>query len=241
MGRGAGHRPSARVDCRVYDLIVVRADRGRSSKTHEDSNLDGAPSGDPPIDPGPDGDGLRLDDQICFALYTASHAVMRAYRPLLADVGLTYPQYLTMLALWEDAEREHTVGELGARLHLDSATLTPLLKRLESAGLVRRRRDEHDERRVLVAVTDAGRAARARAAGVPRALAACVGLDPAEAARLRAELLAVVATLDAGPPDPADRGPARPRATRSRAAQPEGPPGERRRRNRPARSDHANR
>lgn len=141
-------------------------------------------------------DMLGLDDQICFALYTASHAVVRAYRPLLADLGLTYPQYLTMLALWEDPDRERAVGELGDRLHLDSATVTPLLKRLEAAGLVARHRDALDERRVLIGLTAAGLALRVRAAGVPRALAACVGLDPAEAARLRSELLAVVATLD---------------------------------------------
>src|SRR5689334_3776194 len=91
---------------------------------------------------------LELDEQLCFALYDASRALIRAYGPLLDRLGLTYPQYITMLALWE-SEEPMSVGALGARLHLDSGTLTPLLKRLEQLGLVERRRDSADERRVL--------------------------------------------------------------------------------------------
>ena len=101
-------------------------------------------------------DSLLLDDQLCFALYAASRAVTGLYRSLLDGLGLTYPQYLVMLVLWEGAEL--TVSELGERLYLDSATLTPLLKRLQSAGLVTRTRGASDERQVLIALTPAGRA-----------------------------------------------------------------------------------
>lgn len=117
----------------------------------------------------PDDDPLRLDLQVCFPLYAATNLIGRLYRPVLARLGLTYPQYLVMLVLWED-ERQ-TVGSLGARLYLNSGTLTPLLKRMDAAGLVVRRRDPEDERRVQVALTDEGRALRAQAAHVPQTLA----------------------------------------------------------------------
>src|SRR5438876_12168162 len=110
---------------------------------------------------------LELDRQLCFALYAASRAVTRAYGPLLVEVGLTYPQYATMLALWDAPERPVSVGELGSRLHLDTGTLTPLLKRLEALGFVSRTRDGADERRVLVDVTDRGTALRDEVASVP--------------------------------------------------------------------------
>ena len=103
---------------------------------------------------------LRLDNQLCFALYAASGLVTRAYRPLLEPLGLTYPQYLVMLVLWEDAPR--TVKALGQALDLDSGTLTPLLKRLEQLGLVQRRRAQADEREVHLALSDAGRALQAQ-------------------------------------------------------------------------------
>src|ERR1700736_3392147 len=99
---------------------------------------------------------LELDRQLCFALYTASRAVVRTYAPLLEDAGLTYPQYVTLLVLWENPDRPRSIGELGERLHLDSGTLTPLLKRLASMGYVTRSRDAGDERRVLGTVTPAG-------------------------------------------------------------------------------------
>ena len=111
---------------------------------------------------------LRLDQQLCFPLYAASNLMTRLYRPLLDELGLTYPQYLAMLVLWEASPC--TVSALGERLLLDSGTLTPLLKRLETAGLVRRTRDVADERRVLVSLTDDGLALRARADGVPHRL-----------------------------------------------------------------------
>src|SRR6202012_2765676 len=105
---------------------------------------------------------LELDRQLCFALYTASRAVVRAYAPLLEDAGLTYPQYVTMLALWQDPGQSCSVGELGVRLHLDSGPLTPLLTRLAAMGYVSRSRDPGDERRVLVTVTGEGLALRDR-------------------------------------------------------------------------------
>lgn len=139
---------------------------------------------------------LALDDQLCFALYSAFHAVMRTYRPLLEDAALTYPQYLAMLALWERSEPV-SVGELGHRLRLDSGTLTPLLKRLEAAGHVTRRRDPEDERRVLVEATAQGLALRDRVASVPASLAACVGIEVQVAEGLRSQLHALADALDA--------------------------------------------
>ena len=97
---------------------------------------------------------LRLDNQVCFALYSASLAMTKLYKPLLDDIGLTYPQYLVMLVLWE--QDGITVSELGERLYLDSGTLTPLLKRLEASGHIRRARDVQDERRVRIALTPQG-------------------------------------------------------------------------------------
>lgn len=129
---------------------------------------------------------LRLDRQLCFALYAASGLVTKAYRPLLEPLGLTYPQYLVMLVLWEQSPR--TVGELGEALGLDSGTLTPLLKRLEAAGLVSRNRDPADERRVRVAPTSKGMALRDQAASVPEVMACALPLPLAELADLRATL-----------------------------------------------------
>ncbi len=111
---------------------------------------------------------LLLDNQVCFALYSASLAMTKLYKPLLDGIGLTYPQYVVMLALWE--RDGATVSELGDRLFLDSGTLTPLLKRLESAGLLARLRDAEDERRVRITLTTAGRALRSQAEAIP----ACV-------------------------------------------------------------------
>lgn len=113
-------------------------------------------------------EALRLDRQLCFALYGAANRVTRLYRPLLDALGLTYPQYLAMLVLWEASPR--TVGALGEALDLESSTLTPLLKRLEGQGLLVRTRDPEDERRVIVALTDAGKALRDQAKTVPEQL-----------------------------------------------------------------------
>ncbi|CAN7206769.1 MarR family transcriptional regulator [Acidovorax sp. Leaf76] len=108
---------------------------------------------------------LRLDNQVCFALYSASLAMTKLYKPLLEAIGLTYPQYLVMLVLWE--RDGVTVSELGERLFLDSGTLTPLLKRLEASGLIARLRDVQDERRVRITLTPAGRALRQGAEAIP--------------------------------------------------------------------------
>jgi DNA-binding MarR family transcriptional regulator len=141
-----------------------------------------------------------LDRQLCFALYAASRAVTRAYAPLLAEAGLTYPQYVTMLALWENPDQPRSVSELGERLHLDSGTLTPLLKRLASMGYVTRSRDTGDERRVLVSLTAPGLALRDRLAAVPESFGARVGLEASEARSLRDRLTALAAALEtAGP------------------------------------------
>ena len=108
---------------------------------------------------------LLLDNQLCFALYSTSLAMTRVYKPLLDEVGLTYPQYLAMLVLWE--EDGLTVSALGERLFLDSGTLTPLLKRLESSGLIARLRDVEDERRVHITLTAAGRKLKGKVAKIP--------------------------------------------------------------------------
>lgn len=128
-----------------------------------------------------------LDEQLCFAVYSAANAMTRAYRPLLDALGLTYPQYLVMMVLWE---RDGLgVSELGERLHLDSGTLTPLLKRLEQAGHVQRTRSADDERRVEVTLTPAGRALRAKAGDLPVRMARLTGCSVAELRSLRAQLL----------------------------------------------------
>jgi DNA-binding MarR family transcriptional regulator len=138
---------------------------------------------------------LDLDAQLCFPLYATTRAVTRRYGELLAEVGLTYPQYLVLLTLW-DAGEPLSVGRLGERLRLDSGTLTPLLKRLESAGLVVRRRDSSDERRVLVEPTAEGRALRERVAHVPGELFASLSFSPTEAQQLRRLLAKVLDSVD---------------------------------------------
>ncbi len=137
---------------------------------------------------------LQLDNQLCFALYRASRAVIRSYGPALDELGLTYLQYLTMMVLWEKAPL--SVGEIGERLHLDSGTLTPLLKRLEEAGLVSRDRDPDDERRVAVSLTREGRALRRKAEDVPLRVGSCFGLSAAEARELHAVLHTLADTVE---------------------------------------------
>lgn len=125
----------------------------------------------------------RLEEQLCFALYSASRAMTTHYRPLLTELGLTYPQYLVLMALWE--EDGLGVTTLGARLRLDSGTLSPLLRRLEQHGLVERRRSSQDERRVTIGLTEAGHAVRSRACDVQRAVARATGLSAADMVTLR--------------------------------------------------------
>jgi DNA-binding MarR family transcriptional regulator len=127
-----------------------------------------------------------LDDQLCFALYSAGLAMNKLYRKLLRRLDLTYSQYLVMLVLWErDAL---TVSEIGARLFLDSATLTPLLKRLEAAGLVSRNRSALDERQVVVALTEAGRAMRAEAAAIQEQVLCAAACTPGELGAIKQQL-----------------------------------------------------
>ncbi|MFF5424507.1 MULTISPECIES: MarR family winged helix-turn-helix transcriptional regulator [unclassified Streptomyces] len=151
------------------------------------------------LDTVPDGEFLRLDHQICFSLHAATRAFNGVYREALKDLGLTYPQYLVMLVLWEHGELP--VKGLGERLRLDSGTLSPLLKRLEAAGYVERRRSTEDERSVTARVTPAGAELRGKALGVPRRIAAATGLDLAEIVELRDRLNALAARLDSVDPD----------------------------------------
>nr|WP_237405355.1 MarR family transcriptional regulator [Streptomyces sp. SN-593] len=139
---------------------------------------------------------MLLDDQLCFALYAASRAVTARYRPLLDALGLTYPQYLVMLVLWE--HEAVAVKELGAALQLDYGTLTPLLKRLEANGLVRRERRPDDERSVLVTLTPEGVLLRERAAEVPPAMGDAMGLDARQTAQIRDLLRRLTANVTRG-------------------------------------------
>ncbi|MBY8849283.1 MarR family transcriptional regulator [Saccharothrix longispora] len=140
--------------------------------------------------------GSAVDDLLCFALYAASRAVTAAYRPLLQDLGLTYPQYLVMLALWDRGE-PMPVKDLGDALQLDYGTLTPLLKRLETAGLVTRRRRADDERSVLVGLTDEGRALQGSTGGVTTSIGEAMGLPEVEVDRLRESLRHLAANVAA--------------------------------------------
>ena len=137
---------------------------------------------------------LLLDHQLCFSLYAASLAMTRRYQPLLAELGLTYPQYIALLALWE--HDDVTVSALGDRLALDSGTLTPLLKRMETSGWVTRERDAADERRVRVRLTPAGRALRERAQHIPTSLMAGSGVTATQVRQLTAELQALRQRLE---------------------------------------------
>ncbi|MDR4305341.1 MarR family transcriptional regulator [Chelatococcus sambhunathii] len=129
---------------------------------------------------------LRLSDHLCFAVYSTALAINRLYKPALDELGLTYPQYLALVALWETDGL--SVKEIADRLMLESSTLTPLLKRLEAAGLVKRKRSVEDERQVLVTLTEAGKQMRQRAACVPMSLLSASGASVAELRRLNGEL-----------------------------------------------------
>jgi DNA-binding MarR family transcriptional regulator len=129
---------------------------------------------------------LRLDNQLCFALYSTSLAMTKLYKPLLDRLGLTYPQYLVMLVLWE--QDALTVGELGERLFLDSGTLTPLLKRMQAAGWLTRERAKEDERRVVVALTPEGRKLRRSAVSVPQEVSCATQCTLDEVTELRQRL-----------------------------------------------------
>jgi len=135
-----------------------------------------------------------LDRMLCFALYGAANRVTRLYRPVLERLGLTYPQYLAMLVLWERSPR--AVGEIGAALDMETGTLTPLLKRMETAGLVARTRDKADERRVFVTLTEAGEALRIPAAGVTGEVLRLVPVPIDDLVDLRERLRRLIDTMD---------------------------------------------
>ncbi|MCP3393839.1 MarR family transcriptional regulator [Bradyrhizobium sp. CCGB12] len=138
---------------------------------------------------------LRLDNQICFAVYSAAHAFNRVYKPLLDRLGLTYPQYLAMLVLWE---RDNVpVKDIGERLFLDSGTLTPLLKRLEAAHLVKRTRSSEDERQVLIALTSQGHALKDKARSVPPSILAASDCSVSELVAMKDEIVALRDRLNA--------------------------------------------
>ena len=138
-------------------------------------------------------DELLLDNQVCFALHSTSLLMTKVYKPLLQTLGLTYPQYLAMLVLWE--EDGLTVGEISQRLLTDPGSLTPLLKRLESEGLLKRTRSREDERVVLVQLTDKGRDLQAEASQVPQSIIAASGLSEHQLHKLQADLLELRASL----------------------------------------------
>ncbi|MDI7860804.1 MarR family transcriptional regulator [Rhizobiaceae bacterium n13] len=132
---------------------------------------------------------LELDGFVCFALYSATHALNRLYKPILDELGLTYPQYLVMVALWE--KDGQTVGGIGEKLFLESSTLTPLLKRLEVAGFIGRERSKQDERQVLIRLTPNGAALKVKAAGIPACIVAASGTTADNVERLRTEIVAL--------------------------------------------------
>lgn len=138
-------------------------------------------------------EALRLENQLCFALYTASRYMTQTYQPFLGPLDLTYPQYVALLALWE--KDDITVSELGRRLLLDSGTLSPLLKKLEAKGWLRRERSSEDERNVRLGLTAAGRELQGRAAGIPYGMACKSGLEMGRIAKLRQELEDLTASL----------------------------------------------
>ena len=161
-----------------------------SDREHERTPAPSAPVG-----------SLLLDEQLCFALYAASRAVTQLYRPLLAEVGLTYPQYLVMLVLWE--RREVTIGELATLLALDYGTLSPLLKRLQATGLVARRRRADDERVIDITLTPAGAELKIRASAIPQLIVDAYGLTAVDFDALRDTLVRLTEAVATAPPSAA--------------------------------------
>ncbi len=138
-------------------------------------------------------DTVKLDDFLCFAIYSANHALNRVYKPLLDAIGLTYTQYIAMITLWEQDDR--TVGSLGEKLFLESSTLTPVLKRLEALGLIARTRDKTDERQVRVQLTAMGCALQDKAKAIPPCILEASGLEMGELARLKKEIAMLRSSL----------------------------------------------
>ena len=141
-------------------------------------------------------DQLKLKNQVCFPMYACSKEIVRQYGPYLKKLDLTYTQYIVMLVLWE--EDDVSVGHLCSRLHLDSGTLTPLLKKLQEAGLLLRRRNPQDERVVQVLLTEKGRALRQMAVGIPQRVGACMNLQREEAEKLYTLLYRILGDRESG-------------------------------------------
>lgn len=139
-------------------------------------------------------DPLKLENQLCFPLYACSKEIVKAYKPFLDELDLTYTQYITMMVMWE--HKELRVKEVGKYLYLDSSTLTPLLKRLAEKGYVARHRSSKDERDLIVSITEAGEALREKALTVPQRLAACVDMEPEKAQTLYAILYELLGKLN---------------------------------------------
>ena len=138
-------------------------------------------------------DVLKLENQICFPLYVCGKEIVRAYKPHLDEIGLTYTQYITMMVMWE--HKEQRVKEVGERLYLDSGTLTPVLKKLEEKGFVVRKRSDTDERDVIVTLTKRGEALKEKAARIPEKLSGCVAIEPQKAQALYELLYEVIGQL----------------------------------------------
>ena len=143
-----------------------------------------------------DFDPLKLENQLCFPLYAASKELVRRYKPHLDKLDLTYTQYIAMMVMWE--HKTISLKELGRYLFLDSGTLTPVLQRLEAIGYVNRKRDERDERNLIVTLTEAGQALKARAAFVPGQMAACIRMEPQDAFQLYTLLHRLLDTMQEG-------------------------------------------
>ena len=139
-------------------------------------------------------DCLKLENQVCFPLYVCSKGIVRRYAPFLEPLGLTYTQYITMMVLWEYGEM--TVKELGMKLHLDSGTLTPLLKKMEEKGYIVRERNSTDERSVIIRTTEEGDLLKERAKSVPSSMRSCIDMDPEEALVLQKLLQKIIMSLD---------------------------------------------
>ena len=161
----------------------------KATPAHQATSAHLAAPAQAPANPDP----LALENQLCFPLYAASKELTRRYKPFLDPLGLTYTQYVTMMVLWE--KDGITVTELGSRLYLNSATLTPLLKRLEAHGYITRTRSAQDERAVIVALTPAGRAHPERAHAVPHCMGGCVTMAPEDARELKRLLLKLLDSL----------------------------------------------
>ena len=139
--------------------------------------------------PKPQQDQMRIDDMLCFALYSATHAMQAAYKPLLDDLGLTYPQYLVLVSLW--CQDDQTVGQLGSALHLESNTLTPLLKRMATAGYLTRQRDQSDERQVRILLAERGRALQQQSQSITDCIIGQTGLTMPAIVDLQARIIAL--------------------------------------------------